>query len=240
MVLLGIVPVVIAYFVFRRNDPEHALKRTGGLCLLTLGSVALAIALVASLIVLFQGDTVVHEAEFAPNRSSSTHYGRLGLGPVGLSVWLLLAGAIVALGLFLFIKRFSLRGMLIGLGLVALLASTPHLLIEPRDALATITVQGNRILSEDEWRQLERKLTIEALCENLPEKVTSRLELPPEQAITKLELERQGVGAAEAQGTVGARLAIRISRELDNRQTGLLFNALSEQVKKAVPLEDGR
>ena len=69
-----------------------------------------------------------------------------------------------------------------------MLASTPHVVTGSRDALATIAVQGNRTLSEHEWGQLERGLTTEALCENLPKELTSRLMMPPEQAVLKTKV----------------------------------------------------
>lgn len=235
LVAVGVLPAIVAYFVHRRTDPKHALRRAAGLAVVLLGSFALAGALAAFLMVLVDGTTLKMEAECSPSGSGWSQYSGVELGPVGLSVWLLLAGGTLALGLFLYSKRFSLRSMLIGLGLVALLASAPHVLIKPQDHVATVTVAADHILNEIEWEKLEEDLSRQVLCANLPEEVIEALDLPLEKAITKMEMHPLWYGEGQANGKYGAQLTIHFSRELDNKQTGRLFSKLCDVFEKAVP-----
>ena len=231
MVLLGVTPLLITYLILRKSDPEHALKRSGGLGILSLGSISIIIAMLAFVAEMATGDQLVHQAEYTPNSTSMSHMGHLGLGPLSLSVWLLLSGAAIAFGLFLFLRQFSLRSLLIGLGLVALLASVPHLTVQSLGDRAMITVDSNRAMNSKEWQESQQQLTKEALCANLPPKLLSELDLPPEQIITEMELTPLRTGGENT----GAQLELRFSEKLSSVQTYQLFDHLCEQAQVAIP-----
>ena len=234
---LGLVALLVAYLVLRRSDPEHALRRTMGIGLLMLGGLILCTGLLAFLVTLVASDPTIVKSHWAPNDMGTERYYSPRLGAGALSLWLFLPGAIMGCGWFLFARRFSLRSLVIGVLLLALVASIPHLTVHPQDARGVIEARIDRVLTGEEWATLERVLRKESLCEAVSEPTRKDLSCPVSEALKGVELQPQYRGDLESEGRVGVRLTLRFSQALESDQIDLLFNELTQQVRNAMPTD---
>jgi hypothetical protein len=233
----GLLPLAITYFSIRRTDPEHALRRTMGMGLVILGVLVMAVGSLALLGTLVESDTVMFEQHFEPDKKGVESYYHPTLGPSAVSVWLFLAGSIIGCGWFLFARQFSLRSLLIGLLLVALVASIPHLTIHPQGPKAVITARINRILTLEEWASLERAFSRERLYTAVSDPTQKALPCPITDALKEVELQPQTKGGLESEGKDGVRLTLRFSQELEREQVEAIFNELSSYVEKTMPVD---
>ena len=115
LLLLVAAPAFIVHLISRQRDRAYFMQRKLALCLLASGVLALWVASVMLLVSLCQ-------------------LNGLGwrLGSEGLSVWFLFGGALCGGGSLALTKRFTLRRMLLVLGLVAFLASVPQWTVKDR------------------------------------------------------------------------------------------------------------
>ena len=165
--LLVALPGIIAHLILRRKDREHAFQRAMGLSLVALAAMALVVACLAILVSASQNDVPLMDCQIGPTKTeyvfSMSSFSELLMGPGALSVWLLLAGAAWGTGALLFIKRFSLRGMLVILAAVALLASLPQLVVEQSAPTCVISVQLANSPTAAEWKVIRESLAKDAL-----------------------------------------------------------------------------
>jgi hypothetical protein len=149
-------------------------------------------------------------------------------------VWLLLAGATIGAGVFLNTKRFSLRSLVIALGLLAFLASIPHLLIPQKGRQAIISVELERRLSTEEWSALESTLSKDRLCATVSTSLRKSLPCPVANGLMQVDVEPVADKDLERNGTTGVRLTLRFSGELERRQIEALFAEMNRHVIRAV------
>ena len=241
LVAVGILSLAVRHLVLHRQDPKYSSRRIVGVTIEIVGALLFALGVAYFIAMLFEGDGPILEAhsDLYGFGHPSYHGGVSQLvGLNTLSVWLLLAGAAIGLGVSINRERFSLRTLVTVLGLVAFTASIPHMLIRPRDPQAVISVESDRILNAEEWGALERALSREGLCAAVSDETKKALPCPMANALTAVDLQPMDSEdypmKAERHGPLGVRLTLRFAYELNREQIEGLFDELMAYVQRAM------
>ena len=242
IVAAGILLQTVRHMIERCKDPEHLPRRTAGITAVITGSILFGLGVAYFIGLLFEPEVAVLEARFhegepffrSPFQGNVSQLVGLNL----LSAWLLLAGAVVALGMSLKAKRFSLQSLLVAVFLVAFTASIPHLLVQPREPHASIEATVNRVMTAEEWTALERALSRERLCGMVSEETEKALPCPVTHAVTRVEIqpidsERLPL-RVERHGPVGIRLTLWFADRLSQEQIERLFDELCTHIENSL------
>ena len=156
---------------------------------------------------------------------------------VELSVHLLIASAMCGGGLLLFMKRFPLRVMLVLVVVAGVLASLPHLFVEPRVPFGRITAHSAERPASGEWQCIAEALAKEALLVDLREELSKdprlleALRRSPEELVDLIaDTVPDRASFEEHGGDEGVRLTVFFAENAANPDLDVVFEKLTQVV----------
>ncbi len=127
--------------------------------------------------------------------SSSSFSSGLVFSKATLSVWIQIGAALVLLGIYLYVRRFSLRWLMTGVIAVAALGAYPFLRISGNPELTEVLhVSGPRALTQTDVEHLKSLLQPQAAMRTLPLTMVRELELDRMNCVRSVDVSGAGNG----------------------------------------------